>query len=46
MYGFRDDKARKDFLENFSWRGIHSERQVILSEFSDTDLPIVIYNRD
>ena len=26
-------------------RGIHSERQVILSDFSDTDLPIVIHSR-
>ena len=40
-----DDKARKDFLENFSRRGIHSERQVVLSNFSDTDLPTVIYSR-
>ena len=39
---FRDDKAHKDFLENFSRCGIHSERQVILSDFSDTDLPTVI----
>ena len=36
---------RKDFSENFSRRGVHSERQVILSDFSDTDLPIVIHNR-
>ena len=42
---FCDDKARKDFSENFSWRGIHSERQVILSDFSDTNLPTVIYSR-
>ena len=34
-----------DFLENFSRRGIHSKRQVILSDFSDTDIPIVIYSR-
>ena len=32
---FCDDKARRDFSENFSWRGIHSERQVVLSDFSD-----------
>ncbi|KAL0001465.1 hypothetical protein SO802_015246 [Lithocarpus litseifolius] len=31
--------------ENFSRRGIHSECQVILADFSDTDLPIVIYSR-
>ena len=40
-----DDKARKDFLENFSRRGIHSKHQVILSDFSDTDLPTIIYSR-
>ena len=37
---FRDDKARKDFSKNFSRRGIHSERQVVLTDFSDTDLPL------
>ena len=42
---FRDDKAHKDFSENFSRRGIHSERQVILSDFSNTDLYTVIYSR-
>ena len=42
---FCDDKARKDFSENFSQRGIHSEHQVILSDFFDTDLPTVIYSR-
>ena len=42
---FHDDKARKDFSENFSQRGIHSEHQVILSDFFDTDLPTVIYSR-
>ena len=39
---FREDKARKDFSENFSRRGINSKCQVILSKFSDTDLPTVI----
>ena len=39
---FHDDKARMDFLENFSRRGIHSKRQVILSDFSDIDLPTII----
>ena len=39
---FRDDDAFKAFSENFSRRGIHSERQVILSDFADTDLPSVI----
>ena len=42
---FRDDDAFKAFLENFSRRGIHSERQVILSDFADTNLPSVIHNR-
>ena len=41
---FYDDKARKDFSENFSWRGIHSECQVVLSNLSDTNLPTVIYS--
>ena len=43
---FHDDKAHKDFSENFSRRNIHSERQVILSDISDIDLPTVIYSRD
>ena len=42
---FCDDKACKDFSENFSRRGIHSKRQVILLDFFDIDLPTVIYNR-
>ena len=42
---FLDKDARKDFLENFSWRGVHSKHQVILSNFSDTDLPTVIHSR-
>ena len=42
---FRDDKACKDFSENFSRRGIHLKHQVILSDFSDTDLPTVIYSK-
>ena len=42
---FCDDKARKDFLENFSQRGIHLGCQVILSDIFDTDLPTVIYSR-
>ena len=42
---FRDDKARNDFLENFSQQGIHLEHQVILSDFSNIDLPTVIYSR-
>ena len=42
---FRDDKTCKDFLENFSRRGIHLECQVVLSNFSDTDLPTIVYSR-
>ena len=42
---FCGDKACKDISENFSQRGIHSKRQVILSNFSDTDLPTVIYSQ-
>ena len=42
---FHDDKARTDFLENFSRRDIHSECQVVLSNFSNIDLHTVIYNR-
>ena len=42
---FRDDDAFMAFLENFSRRGIHSERQVILSDFVDTDLLSVIHSR-
>ena len=42
---FRDDKARQDFLENFSKCGIHSEHHVILSDFFDTTLLTVIYRR-
>ena len=42
---FRDDDAFKAFSENFSRRGIHSEHQVVLSDFTDTDLPSVIHSR-
>ena len=42
---FRDDDAFKAFSENFSRRGIHSERQVILSDFADTGLPSIIHSR-
>ena len=42
---FLDDEAQKDFSENFSRQGIHSEFHVILSNFSDTDLPTVIHSR-
>ena len=42
---FHDEKAQSKFSENFSRRRIHSECQVILSYFSNTDLPTVIYSR-
>ena len=42
---FHDDDAHKAFSENFSRRSIHSERQVVLSDFADTDLPSVIHSR-
>ena len=42
---FRDDKTRQDFLENFSRRGVHSKCQVILSNFSNTDLATVIHSK-
>ena len=42
---FRDDDAFKAFSKNFSRQGIHSECQVILSDFADTDLPSVIHSR-
>ena len=42
---FHDDDAFKAFSENFSRRGIHSGRQVVLSDFIDTDLPFVIHSR-
>ena len=42
---FRDDDAHKAFSENFSIHDIHSECQVILADFADTDLPTVIHSR-
>ena len=39
---FCDKKVRKDFLENFQKCGVHPERHIILSDFSDTPLPTVI----
>ena len=42
---FHDDDAFKEFSKNFSRWGIHLERQVIFSDFADTDLPSVIYSR-
>ena len=43
---FYDDDAHKAFSENFSRRGAHSECQVILADFADTDLPTVIHSRE
>ena len=43
---FRDDDAHKAFSENFSRRGVHSGRQVILADFADIDLPTVIHSRE
>ena len=40
-----DKKAKTDFFENFSRRGVHLELQVILSDFFDIDLPTVIHSR-
>ena len=42
---FCDDDAFRAFSENFSRRGIHLERQVVLSDFADTNLPSVIHSR-
>ena len=42
---FHDDDAFKAFSKNFSRRGIHSEHQVVLSDFADIDLPSVIHSR-
>ena len=42
---FRDEKVRKDFSKNFAKHGIHSERHVVLSNFSNTTLPTVIHSQ-
>ena len=42
---FHDDDDFMAFSENISKRGIHLERQVILSDFADTDLSSIIHNR-
>ena len=44
-FWFHDDDAFKAFSENFSRRRIHSERQVVLSDFANTDLPSVIHSK-
>ena len=43
---FHDDDAHKAFSENFSRRGVHSERQVILADFTNTDLSTVIHSQE
>ena len=42
---FRDEKDHQDFFENFSKRGVHPERHMILSDFAGTPLPDVIHTR-
>ena len=42
---FCNEDAQKNFLKNFSWLGVHSERRVILADFADTNLPDVIHNQ-
>ena len=42
---FRDEDAQKDFSENFSQWSVHSECQVILANFANTDLSDVIHSR-
>ena len=42
---FRDNDAFEAFSENFSRQGIHLERQVVLLDFADTDLPSVIHSK-
>ena len=37
--------AQKDFSENFSRWGVHSECRVILVNFANTDLPTTIHSR-
>ena len=41
---FRDEKALQNFSENFSKCGVHLERRMILSNFSNTTLPIIIHS--
>ena len=42
---FNYDDAHKAFSDNFSRRGVHSECQVILVDFTNTGLPTIIHNR-
>ena len=43
---FYDDDAHKSFSENFSRRSVHLERQVLLVDFTNTDLLTVIHSRE
>ena len=43
---FCDEDAQKDFLENFSRRGVYSKRQVILANFADTNLSTVFHSQE
>ena len=42
---FHNEKAYQDFFENFSKRGVHPKRHVILLDFSDTPLPDVFHTQ-
>ena len=42
---FCNENARTNFSKYFSRHGIHSERQVFLLDFSNTDLPTIIYSK-
>ena len=41
---FHDEKAQKDFSENFSRCSVHLKYRMILSNFSDTTLPTIIHS--
>ena len=41
---FRDEDAWKNFSRNFSRQGVHPEHWVILSNFSDANLPTIIHS--
>ena len=41
----RDGKAQQDFLENFQKHGVHPKCHVVLLDFSDTPLLVVIQTR-
>ena len=43
---FYDEKARNDLFDKFSNQAIHSERQVILSDFPNTSLPGAISSQE